>query len=181
MIKTIGMIELRSIAKGIEATDFMVKASQVEVVFSRTVCPGKYIILISGDVAEVEEAINKGLSISENYVVDKLILPSIYNGLLDGIKGKIIILDFDSIGIMEFSNISSSIVAADISCKSGNVNLLRLRLGMGIGGKSYFIISGDVSSVKEALEAASHGINKKKLISKVLIPSPDKELFKNLI
>lgn len=181
MIKTIGLIEFKSIAKGIEATDCMVKASQVEIIFSKTVCPGKYIILICGDVGSVREAMEKGLNISPNNVIDKLILPSIHNGLIDAIKGKSTLINFNSIGIMEFSNIASGIIAADTSCKSGNVDLLKLSLGMGIGGKSYFIISGDVSSVKSSLDAAAEKIDKKRIIDKVVIPSPDRELIKNLV
>ena len=49
MANAIGMVELTSIARGIETSDFMVKAAQVELIRSSTVCPGKYIIIIAGD------------------------------------------------------------------------------------------------------------------------------------
>lgn len=181
MIKAIGMIELKSIAKGIETADFMLKASQVEVIYCKTVCPGKYIILICGDIGSVKESMDKGINISKDKIIDKLILPSVHKEVINVIKGKCTPISLNSIGVMELSNIASGIIAADISCKSGNVELLKLSLGMGIGGKSYFIISGDVSSVKIALDTASEKIDKKKLIDKIVIPWPDRELIKNIL
>jgi TorA maturation chaperone TorD len=56
------MVELNSIAKGIETCDYMVKAAQVELIRSSTVCPGKYLILIAGDTGDVRAAMKEGLA-----------------------------------------------------------------------------------------------------------------------
>ena len=48
----IGMVELNSIARGIETCDYMVKAAQVDLIRSSTVCPGKYMVLIAGDTGD---------------------------------------------------------------------------------------------------------------------------------
>ena len=50
----IGMVELNSIARGIETCDYMVKAAQVDLLRASTVCPGKYLVLISGDTGDVK-------------------------------------------------------------------------------------------------------------------------------
>lgn len=55
----LGMIELSSIARGIETCDFMVKAAQVDLVRASTVCPGKYIIIIGGDTADVRASMTE--------------------------------------------------------------------------------------------------------------------------
>ena len=48
MSKAIGMIEFKTTATGVTAADAMVKTSDVEIVEAQTVCPGKYIAIITG-------------------------------------------------------------------------------------------------------------------------------------
>ena len=57
----IGMVELNSIARGIETCDYMVKAATVELLRSSTVCPGKYLILISGETGDVKDSMTEGI------------------------------------------------------------------------------------------------------------------------
>ena len=64
MLKSIGMIELNSIARAVETADVMMKAAEVGLVFSKPVCPGKFIIMISGDVGAVKASIAAGLDIA---------------------------------------------------------------------------------------------------------------------
>ena len=56
MSKAIGMIEFKTTATGITAADAMVKTSEVEIVEAQTVCPGKYIAIITGDFSSVKAA-----------------------------------------------------------------------------------------------------------------------------
>jgi len=50
----IGLIELSSISVGYLVTDSMLKTASVELILSRTVCPGKFVCMVWGDVAAVE-------------------------------------------------------------------------------------------------------------------------------
>ncbi len=59
MMDTIGFLELNSIAKGVEAADIVVKTADVRLAFAKAGCPGKYYILLTGEVAAVEAAIEK--------------------------------------------------------------------------------------------------------------------------
>ncbi|ABR46500.1 microcompartments protein [Alkaliphilus metalliredigens QYMF] len=182
MIKTIGLIELNSIAKGIETGDAMVKTANVELLKAHSVCPGKYILLICGDVGAVETAIETGIKIGGGYVVDHLILPSIHPQLIDAIHGTNSVQEVSAIGVLEFFNIATSIVAADAAAKAAAVTLMEIRLGLSIGGKSFVTLCGDVSSVQEAVEAgATIGKEKGMLVEKCVIPSPRKELFEKLL
>ena len=61
MQPAIGLIEFNSIASGILATDAMAKKADVTVVDSRGICPGKYIVLITGDVEAVDRSLEAGL------------------------------------------------------------------------------------------------------------------------
>ncbi len=70
MSLAIGMVELNSIARGIETCDYMVKAAQIDLLRSSTVCPGKFLILVGGDTSDVEEAMKEGLHRGGECVVD---------------------------------------------------------------------------------------------------------------
>ncbi|NLM03898.1 MAG: BMC domain-containing protein [Clostridiales bacterium] len=182
MIRTIGLIELNSIVRGIEITDAMIKAAEVELILSNSICPGKYIVLIAGDVGAVKSSIAVGLEIGGEYVVDDLILPSVHPQLIKAINGATEVTDLNAIGAMEFFSIATSIVAADTAAKAALVDLIHVRLGFAIGGKSYVVLSGDVSAVNSAIEAGARvGQENGMLINKVVIPSPRKELFDKLL
>ncbi|SNS12354.1 Carboxysome shell and ethanolamine utilization microcompartment protein CcmL/EutN [Anaerovirgula multivorans] len=182
MIRTIGFIELNSIAKGIETADTMVKAADVQLLKAHSVCPGKYIILICGDVAAVEAAINTGIEIGRSYVVDQLVLPSIHPQLIEAIHATNNVQEVNALGVLEFFNIATAIVAADAAAKTAAVTLIEVRLGLSIGGKSFIILCGDISSVQEAVEAGANiGKEKGMLVEKTVIPSPRKELFEKLL
>ena len=56
MGKAICMLELSSIARGIETSDYMIKAAQVSLLRSSTVCPGKYMIIVGGDTGAVRDS-----------------------------------------------------------------------------------------------------------------------------
>ncbi|SET25026.1 Carboxysome shell and ethanolamine utilization microcompartment protein CcmL/EutN [Natronincola peptidivorans] len=182
MIRTIGLIELNSIAKGIEATDKMVKAAEVELLFSKAVCPGKFIVSITGDVAAVKAAVEIGVSEGEHYVVDHLMLPNVAEEVICAINGVSSVENVNALGVMEFFSIAAAMVAADRAVKTAAVDLLEVRLGIGIGGKSFITLTGDVSSVTAAVDAAviEAGENGM-LVEKAVIPSPTKELFDNLL
>ena len=62
MNSAIGMLEFNSIALGIETADFMVKAAKVDLLRSSTVCPGKYIVIVGGEVSSVQSSMKTGLA-----------------------------------------------------------------------------------------------------------------------
>ena len=70
MFETIGFLELNSIAKGIEAADAMLKAAETELILAKAGCPGKYYILICGDVAAVKASLEAGAACAREHVVD---------------------------------------------------------------------------------------------------------------
>ena len=73
MRRAIGMVEFNSIARGIYAADQMVKISEVEIVTASTACPGKYVAIVHGDVAAVEDSVRIGERMAEGFFVDLLI------------------------------------------------------------------------------------------------------------
>ena len=182
MLRAIGLVELTSIAKGIEAADAMVKTADVDILISTPVCPGKYFVLVHGDVAAVESSIKAGIRIGANYVVDDFILPNVHPSIYPAITSTGEICEIQALGVMESFSIASMIMCADSALKAADVEAIELRLGTGIGGKSFFTLTGDVASVKAAVEAgAKHAIERGLLVEQVVIPSPSKKLLKSLI
>lgn len=180
MVKTLGMLEFRSIAKGIEIADVVLKSAEVELIICKTICPGKYMILMSGEVGAVEEALFKAKEKSIGFLIDSFLLPRVHNDIILSLKNKIKAQPSGAIGIVETTNVVSGIFILDKALKAAEVKLFKLSLGMTTGGKSYFVIYGDVSSVKEAVEEALRVSDEKKIVYSIVIPSPSLELISSL-
>ena len=121
MANAIGMVELTSIARGIETSDFMVKAAQVELIRSSTVCPGKYIIIIAGDTGDVKASMAEGIRQGGESVVNTLLLPNAHPQLIPAISMTTQPPAGGAVGVLEFYSIASAITAADVAAKAANV------------------------------------------------------------
>lgn len=180
MLRTLGIIEYASIAKGIEAADRMVKSSQVELLILSHFCPGKFLTIICGDVEEVKIAVEKSTGNDLDKVVDSAIITNAHDELITALKKRRVITDYGAVGIFETSNITSALISLDSALKSSSIKLVKLVIGNGISGKSYFVVTGTVSCVEEAIAAAANSLKSKKIVYKTIIPSPDKEILNNL-
>jgi len=182
MITSIGLVELTSIARGVETADAMLKASRVTLSFAKPVCPGKFIILIHGDVGAVKESMDAGLAVGADRVVNHLTIPRIHPDLLPAINGVVTIDHVDALGVVEFFDIASAVTAADAAAKAASVTLIEVRLGLGIGGKSFLKMCGEVADVKAGVAAAvSVGGSRGQVVSSCVIPAPDPALFSEML
>jgi len=179
---SIGVIEFTSIAHGIETADTVLKAGRVELDFAKPVCPGKFIIMIHGDVGAVNAAVAAGLITGGGSVVNHVIIPRIHHTLLPAINGTIEVPTLSALGVMEYFDITSAVIGADTVAKASQVTLIEVRLGMGIGGKSFFKVCGQVSDVRTAVRVATEqacqgGV----LVASCVIPSPSPALFREMM
>jgi microcompartment protein CcmL/EutN len=182
MIRSIALIELNSIAREIGTADIMLKSAEVRLLFSKPVCCGKFIILVTGEVAAVKMAQESGVNYGGQYVVDNILIANVHPDVIKAINCNGTIEKVNAIGILEFFSIAASVIAADAAAKSAQVKLIEVRLGMGIGGKSYITLTGDVSSVKTAVQAGENAIvDTGMLLNKEVIASPRIEVFNNLL
>ena len=69
MYQAIGIIELKSIAKGIEATDAALKSAGIRLVQAHPSCPGKYEFILTGAIADVSAAVTSVLSEGVDFIV----------------------------------------------------------------------------------------------------------------
>ena len=74
MYQTIGVIELKSIAKGIEATDAALKSAGISLISAHPACPGKYEIILTGSISNVTAAVEHVKERYEERMVDYSIL-----------------------------------------------------------------------------------------------------------
>ena len=180
--KAIGLVEFISIARGIEATDAMVKVADVNLLLSKTVCAGKYISLIGGDVSSIERAIDVGVEIAGETLVDQFILPNVHPSVIPSITATTSIDDLRSLGVIETFSVAASIVAADTAVKAALVDLVEIRAAIGLGGKSFVILNGDVADIRTAVKRGEEKAGKDgTLVYSIVIPAPRKELFDALL
>lgn len=177
MYRAIGLVEFNSIARGIEAADAMVKSAQVELIQARSICPGKYIALVCGDISAVESAVQQGVHKGDAAVVDEFILPNVHPGVIGAISATTSVEQLSALGVIEVFSVATAIVTADVAAKAAHVDLVEIRLGIGIGGKSFITMTGDVAAVTAAVEAGvTVAAERGMLVDKVVIPSAHKEL-----
>jgi microcompartment protein CcmL/EutN len=172
------MIETNSIPKGIQAGDAMLKTAEVALVAAQAVCAGKYIVIVSGSVAAVKSAVAAGVEISDYVLVDSIVIPNVDNQVIEAMSACSGIENVDSLGIIETFSLSSAVICADAAVKAANVHLIEIRLGRGLGGKSFVILTGEVASVKAAMEAARSVENASEMVAAtVVIPSPHPDIL----
>lgn len=178
MLETIGFMELNSIAKGIEAADCILKAADTHLVLARPGCPGKYYILCYGEVAAVKAALEAASNTAQSFVVDRCVIPRVHPQVIRAVNASSVPQALQSLGIMEFYSVTASVYAADAAVKAADVELLEIRLGTGIGGKSFVVLTGEVAAVTEAVDCGIQCENAKgMLVSQVVIPHPERELY----
>jgi microcompartment protein CcmL/EutN len=179
---SIGLIELSSIAAGFVVSDAMLKAADVELVLARTICSGKYMVLIRGDVAAVQSAVEAGCSAGDFSVIDTFVIPNVDPSIFPAIAGHTGVEALEAMGIVESFSVASLIEAADAAAKAANVKLIEVRLAMALGGKAFVTLTGTVSAVRSAVDAGAAVVSGKGLlVNKVVIPNPRPELLTEII
>lgn len=182
MAIAIGLVEFSSIARGIYAADQMVKVSDVEIVTAQTICPGKYIALVEGDVAAVQDSVQTGESFAGEYYVDSLIIPNVHAGIFPAITAATMPERVAALGIFETFSVATMITAADSILKSAELEPIELRLGTGLGGKSFFTFTGDVAAVETGVEAGKATAEEQGLmVDAEVIPSPSERLIPSIL
>ena len=178
----IGVVEVQSIPLGVLAGDQMVKTADVNLVTAQTVCAGKYIVVVSGEVAAVKSAVAAGIENAAQSLVDSLVIPNVDERVIMAMSGACPLEQVQAVGVVETFSLASAISVADISVKAADVELIEVRLGRGMGGKSFVITTGEVAAVEAAVNASLKGEEGKGLISSyVVIPSPHMDMLRALL
>ncbi|MDR1485885.1 MAG: BMC domain-containing protein [Planctomycetaceae bacterium] len=184
MGRSIGAVELSSIGVGYKVQDSVLKAASVEMLVARTICAGKYFMIFSGGVSDVESAVACADRVGGDAVIDRIAVANAYDGIFPAL-GQSVILgegEIDSLGLIETFSGVSVLAAADYAGKAAKVTLFRLHIAMALGGKGLLLMTGSVSDVTTAVAAAAEAVRQRGLlVSELVIPRPNKELFQDYI
>ena len=175
----IALLELCSVARGMEVASGILWEADIELLFATAVQPGKYVMLFTGSVEDLRSALARGGEEAAGDLVDQLLIPQVHpqveaalrrtNGSIQG--------TIDALGVMETSTVASAILAADAALKRANVDLLELRIANGLGGKSYVSLTGEVSDVRSSVAAGSAEAERSgQLLRQVVVPRPHPDL-----
>jgi len=181
MKRAIGLFEFKSIAKGIEVTDEILKSSHVTLISANPICPGKYISIVTGEVVAVTNAVETCRSIGGIYLIEAELISNVHQDVLPALTGTTDMELIDSVGIIETMSALNSILVGDIALKAANVRLLEIRLARGLGGKGFTILTGDLSSVERAVHAVKgQFLPMGDILYSTIVPKPHKDLVAKL-
>ncbi len=179
----IGLVELSSVARGVEIADAILWSADVQMIFSSPVQPGKYVMLFTGSVEDVRSALDRGIELGGADVVDRLLIEQVHEQVEAALRrrGGRIDGNLDAIGVVETTTVASAVLAADLALKTATVDMLDLRIANGLGGKSFFTVTGEVSDVRSAVAAGARSAQAQGLLHRdVVIPNPHPDLGRHL-
>jgi len=177
-LQALGMIEFNSIAAGIEAADFMVKAARIQPLFLKTICPGKFIAAVHGQVASVQCSIDAGMKSARETVVDHFVIPNINPDVVTAMTSTCADTHGPAIGVIETFSVPTAIMAADMASKVADVVVAEVRIAMGLGGKAFCLLSGDIAAVEVSVEAGAAAVKSSGLLVRsVVIPAMDSQIM----
>lgn len=182
MEPALALIEFDSIAIGIQAGDAMVKKAPIASIKAGTVQPGKYLVLITGEVAEVDESLQAGKEWGRDSVIDTVFLPNVHPAVAQAIGGERLEGAGAALGVIETTDVAATIQAADAGVKGAEVTLREIRLADGLGGKAFCLFQGEVQDVEAAVEIGVGALpDPGVLVSQVVIPQLHLEMGENLL
>ena len=177
----LGIIETQSIARGVVCADAMVKKAPVTILQNHPISPGKFVIVVAGLVADVEEAMRAGEDTGLHLIVDRLFLPQAHEQLAPLLAGHPRPATIAAVGIIETATVVATVLAGDAAAKAARIDLLEMRLGQGIGGKGYLTLTGELPDVQAAMAAGLAAIAPALLVLSEIIPAPHDDLRTRLI
>ncbi|MCR5279395.1 MAG: BMC domain-containing protein [Lachnospiraceae bacterium] len=182
MSQAIGMIEFKTVSAGITAADQMVKTASVKLLEAETVCPGKYIALITGELSAVKAAVERAMATRPDEYIDSFVLGNPDESIFPAIYGTTHVENPRALGVLETYDASAIIVAADVAAKTAIVDLIELRIAKGMCGKSYMLITGEVAACEAAIEKAKASVGENGMfLDSSVIANPDSNLWAKIL
>ena len=176
----LALLEFDSVAAGIVAGDAMVKRAPITTLHTGTVQPGHYLVLVAGEVGDVEESVAAGTAASGDSILDLVLLPDIHPEVVEAIRGRRLDGSAEALGIIETDTVASIIEAADAGIKGAAVDLMEMHFADGLGGRGYLLFGGPVSDVEAAVSIGSNRVHEGNLVRRAVISRLHGEMRANL-
>ena len=170
----VAALELDTVARGVVVLDQMAKRAETTFVAARTLSPGRYLIVVTAPVAEMEEAMAAALDAAGEDLLDEVRLPMPAEGLRDALAHRLATDLGESMLIVETRTVCALLRAADRLLKEAEVELLELRLGAGLSGKGVLTATGPLHMIEAAADAAEAAAGDRLVrIERIAQPHPD--------
>jgi microcompartment protein CcmL/EutN len=169
---------------GYRIQDEMLKAASVELLIARTICSGKYFIVLGGGVSDVEAAIGVGLGAADEAIIDHLLLPNVHPGVFPALGQSVMIEpeQAGALGLIETFSGTSAMAAADAAAKAARITLFRIHVAMALGGKGMVLMTGSVADVRAAVDAGAAAARERGLlVFEGVIPRPAPEMMREYV
>jgi microcompartment protein CcmL/EutN len=183
----IGIIELASIYKGYHVQDEVLKHANVEKLVARSICSGKYLMIVRGTVGDVETAINIAREVGEFSVVNLTVIPRVDPRVFPAIAGTTTLetkfgTKVPAMLIIETFSVASAIKAADCAVKEADLDIIRVHVAMAVGGKGIVVMTGDIAPLEAAVHPAIDAVKEDGMLAGyVLIRNPHEDVLRDLI
>lgn len=177
-MNSIGLVEVKNVSKGIVVTDEMLKSAGIVLISSGSVCPGKFVTIVGGELSAIHAAVDRAELIAEDALIDKFVIGNLGDNVFEAICGTADVKEKKAFGIVETFTAASAIQAADAAVKAGDIELIEVRVARGLGGKCFVSMTGDVADVKAGVEAGARiATEQGVLINTEVIANPHPELW----
>ncbi|MCD6497566.1 MAG: BMC domain-containing protein [Deltaproteobacteria bacterium] len=178
----VGYVETRSVARGVEVADVMAKTSDVRIETAMPTCPGKFLVMATGLVAAVRTAVEVGVAVAGETMTDFTVIPSVHPDVIPALGGMVDVETIEALGVIETFTMASAVRAADEAVKTADVRLIEVRLGRGLAGKAFVMLTGHVAAVRAAVEAGVKALADEALIlGTTVIPSPHPQILDKIL
>ncbi|MCA9759021.1 MAG: BMC domain-containing protein [Candidatus Eisenbacteria bacterium] len=209
--EALAVLELPEIHPGLFVLDAMVKEAPIEVLSATPIPPGRFLIVVTGAVGEVESAYHRGATLAERgggnvpgnvtgdvmgratghitgqaagrvTVHDRLFLADVAPAVLAALRPDRKEREIDALGIFETASVASCLDASDRLVKGADVRLEQLHLARGIAGRSFGVVTGRQDMVEAALELAEErGEHHARWVGSSLIARPDPSIARRVL
>ena len=169
-------IDLSSIARGYATLDAMVKRATVKIDFAKAVSTGRFVIILSGEIAELDESYLMALEVGSSCVLDHVSLSRPHWQLTRAMRSAGNYPLGQSAFIAEFNTVSSTLLAADIALKACDLHLGSLTLAKGIGAKGFFVAHGELCDIEAARVIVENNISQERIVALEIIANPHPEI-----
>ncbi|HHW08335.1 MAG TPA: BMC domain-containing protein [Firmicutes bacterium] len=179
----LGLLELSGPAAGFAAADAILKTSPTKLLKGDTICPGKFLLIFTGELAAVHEAYRRAEQVCAGCLIDGGVLGRISTAVLQAFRGPDPHMKKGgALGIIETFTAAGAINGADAAVKAAPVEVIDLRLAQGLAGKGIAYLTGTVTAVETALKAAESAITSNGGICTVqLLPNPHHSVWEALL
>ena len=182
MAKAIGMVEYTTVSTGIQAADTLVKTAAVEIIEAQVVCPGKYIVIITGELSAIKASVDACKTKYGEQLIDSFVLGNVHDDIFPAIYATVSVENPRALGVIETFSGASAIVAADTAAKTADVTLVELRIARGMCGKAYLILTGEVAAVSAAIDKAKETVKDGGMfLESSVIANPDPKLWEKIL